>query len=91
MVGRSTGPRGFYELAAAASRRQGPNARDERGDAAAVEVSEQLTGVSYPTPGLNRAFPGARRVGDYRRKVPESSIVVRPEPMESGSYTEAPG
>src|SRR6266550_1527947 len=23
----------------------------------------------------------------YRRNVPESSIVVRPEPMESGSYT----
>jgi salicylate 1-O-methyltransferase len=46
---------------------------------AAGERSEEL---SEPAASSARTAPAS-----YRRRVPESSIVVRPEPMDSGSFT----
>src|SRR5579859_6862916 len=37
--------------------------------------------------GEPAASSGRTASASYRRSVPESSIVVRPEPIESGSYT----
>ena len=84
------GPRGFLEAAGGGVKpaRIPGRCQNEADSRRLWEVSEQLTGVSFPSGRLKPAPSSALVASEsYRRNVPESSIVVRPEPMESGSYT----
>ena len=75
------GPRGFYEMAGGGvTLAKVPERAGNDDDCRRLwELSEQLTGVSYPT---TRTDMRTGRLG-----MPESSIVVRPEPMDSATYT----
>ena len=75
------GPRGIYEAAGGGvnSPRFPSRARNDAASRRLWEISEQLTGVSFRGP--------TDMASEVR--LPESSVVVRPEPMESATYTES--